>query len=122
MSAESNDPPSYEELQSVLDHVFLPPKLPQADDHKLSQDILLSRLVYDSARDFGASLSQQQQAGWSIVIKMVGLLAKMAQNLDTAALVNDIMGLRIGGAPFKFSFVLKIASFHREYSWMSMLL
>lgn len=109
MSVPSMDPPSYEELQYIIDHVFLPPKLPQAEDHRPSHDILLSRLAHEAAVDFGGLLSQEQQEAWSIVVGMLRRLAKITQTTDTPTLVNDIIGLSNGGAFFHSCRVRNIA-------------
>jgi hypothetical protein len=88
---------SSEDLLYMLNHVFLPPKLPQADDTNRDRDIALCRLVHDASLEFAGFLSQPQQQQWSIVNKMLRTQLKIAQVVDKDVLAKDILSLKDGG-------------------------
>ncbi|PBL01428.1 hypothetical protein ARMGADRAFT_1059170 [Armillaria gallica] len=60
---------SMEELLYIINHVFLPPKLPHADDRESANDIALCRVVLDSAKRFQASRSNSDH--WESIVKML---------------------------------------------------
>jgi len=90
-------PFSLEELLYILNHVFLPPKLPQEDDTKTGCDIALCYLVHQASREFAGFLSQHQQQRWSVVRKMLKTLLETTQALDKDELAQSILSLEDGG-------------------------
>jgi len=90
-------PFSLKDILSTLNHVFLPPKLPQEDDTNADRDVALCRLVYHASREFTGFLSQPQQQQWSIVRQMLKTLLETTQVLDKYVLVKNILCLRDGG-------------------------
>jgi hypothetical protein len=80
----------------MLNHVFLPPKLPQEDDASAS-DAALCHFVYNAACKFTDFLSQPQQQQWSIVGQMLKTLLETTQVLDKDDLVKNILCLGNGG-------------------------
>jgi len=99
MASINPEPPSLEDILYVLNHVFLPPKLPQKndDDTVTDRDQVLCRLAYNASRDFFTFLPQSQQAQWSTVSRMLKNFLKGARVLDKDVLVTDISHLRDGG-------------------------
>jgi len=91
---------SLEDIIYTLNHVFLPPKLPQEDDTKADRDVALCRFVYHASGEFTDFLSQPQQQQWSIVRKMLKTLLKTTQVLDKGVLVKNILCLGDGGQFF----------------------
>ncbi|KIM46712.1 hypothetical protein M413DRAFT_23079 [Hebeloma cylindrosporum] len=83
-------------LRYVLNHVFLPPKLPQEDDYDAERDAALCRFAYDASLEFGAFLSQSQQAQWSTVSQMLKNMLESTRVLDKDVLVTNISHLEIG--------------------------
>ena len=84
-------------LRYVLNHVFLPPKLPQKDDYDAELDAALCRFVYDAALEFAAFLPQSQQGRWSTVSLLLKNLLESAGDLDKDMLEINILHLKIGG-------------------------
>jgi hypothetical protein len=98
--ANSDTGPSLKELLYILNHVFLPPKLPQEDDTETDSDIALCGLVYQASREFTGFLPQSQQKRWSIIIQMLEMLLRTTQALDINVLAEDILCLEDGGQSF----------------------
>ncbi|KIM42919.1 hypothetical protein M413DRAFT_409020 [Hebeloma cylindrosporum] len=111
MANSNSEPPSLEDTLYILNHVFLPPKLPQADDHEANRDVVLCRLVYDSSKEFSTLLSQSQQAQWSSVIQMLKNLLESTQVLDQNLLIRKILRLEIGGQYFSGMYDVLLRSF-----------
>ena len=82
----------------MLNHVFLPPKLPQEDDNddSVDRDIMLCRFVYDASLQFANFLSEDQQLQWSIVSEMLKKL-KTTRLLEKDILIDNILCLVDGG-------------------------
>ncbi|KAF9474197.1 hypothetical protein BDN70DRAFT_334295 [Pholiota conissans] len=71
---------SIEDLHYILNHVFLPPKLPQSNDNEMlnkTGDLALCKLAYKAAASFPEHLPIQQRAQWATVIKMLKSLVDM---------------------------------------------
>ena len=81
----------------MLNHVFLPPKLPQEDDANASHRAALCRFVYKASCRFTTFLSQAQQQQWSIISQMLKTLLETTQVLDKDVLVKNILCLGNGG-------------------------
>ena len=81
----------------MLNHVFLPPKLPQADDSKLEHDIALCEFTYRASVDFQGLLPEDQQQQWSSIVRMLEMLLDSTIRLDRATLQQDILNLDEGG-------------------------
>ena len=101
MANSSPDPAFLEDiLRYVLNHVFLPPKLPQKDDYNADHDAALCRFAYDASLEFATFLSQSQQGQWSIVIQMIKNLLESTRSLDKDVVATNISHLEIGGQSF----------------------
>jgi len=87
---------SLKDILYALNHVFLPPKLPQEDDANAS-DAALCRLVYTASCKFTTFLSQAQQQQWSIISQMLKTLLGTTQVFDKDVLVKNILCLGNGG-------------------------
>ncbi|KAF8962069.1 hypothetical protein BDZ97DRAFT_1759482 [Flammula alnicola] len=99
MANTNLEPPSLEDLIYVLNHVFLPPKLPQKDDNDTDHDVALCRFAYNASLEFAGFLSQCQQGQWSIVSRMLNNLLKTTRSLEKDVLATNILGLGDGEAP-----------------------
>ena len=99
MTNTNPEPPSLEDILYVVNHVFLPPKLPQKDDKDTNtdRDIVLCRLVSSASREFATFLPQPQQKRWSIVTEMLKNLLDSTGPLDKDVLVTKISHLGDGG-------------------------
>lgn len=88
-------------LHSVIDHVFLPPKLPQrADppDRDRNVHLLLAKLLVDYAEDYAHVLPDMQQATWAHICRMLRHVgARVDMDLEKAQLTRDLAGMCPGG-------------------------
>ena len=75
-------------LLYILNHVFLPPKLPQKDDSGSNNDTSLCRFVCEAARKFTPQIQQNQ---------MLGMLFCNTKVRNKDMIVKDILGLKDGG-------------------------
>ena len=89
-------------LRSVVEHVFMPPKLPQAaQDHKAEREVnvAICRALIEAARNFLQDLPYSQRPQWGHMIKMMEsarLAAKFP--LETAELQRTLSSMTVGGA------------------------
>ncbi|KAG1740596.1 hypothetical protein EDB19DRAFT_1895295 [Suillus lakei] len=58
-------------LEYVINHIFLPLKLPQGSDHSLENDLALSQAVFDAAIIFSDQLPFDQLLLWTSSLKML---------------------------------------------------
>lgn len=63
------------ETNFFIHHLFLPPKLPQADDHDPELDSALLRLVADAATTFADLVPQDQQPAVRLVSTAISQLS-----------------------------------------------
>ncbi|PPQ73450.1 hypothetical protein CVT26_010200 [Gymnopilus dilepis] len=94
--ASTDGEPSRQDVLYMLNHVFLPPKLPQADDSKLEHDIALCEFSYRASVDFQGLLPEDQQQQWSSIVRMLEMLLESTIRLDRATLQQDILNLDEG--------------------------
>jgi hypothetical protein len=90
-------------LRSVIEHVFMPPKLPQEDpgeDVEQRIDVALCENLIDAAQDFLRILLPFQYPLWMRMIKMMEYVRHAAAfPLDEANLQRVLSDVTIGGTP-----------------------
>ena len=59
------------DLNYIINHVFLPPKLPQKDDSNAAKDSSLLEEVLTALKSFQAQIPEQERSEWIPCIKMV---------------------------------------------------
>ena len=66
-------PPSTDQssLIYIINHVFLPLKLPQGNDHSLENDLALSQAVVDTALNYMHQVPSDKQLSWMSNVKML---------------------------------------------------
>lgn len=62
--------PSKALLDYIVNHVFFPPKLPQADDSSIEHDLAICDLVVRNAEAFAAFM-QYDESHWKPIIRML---------------------------------------------------
>lgn len=92
------------ELEYAMNHVFLPPKLPQEHDpgpQASLGDIALCRLAYEAAVQFPQYLPASHQTQWDVVIKMLKSLLDTTRFFGKEDHISKIAKLRVGGQFFQ---------------------
>lgn len=90
---------SREELRYIVNHVVLPPELPQEDDSSVSYDDVLLRLVHITAVSFASQLSADDARLWEPIKKMLAQWIEIAQNgsIDDTTLDQALKHIGVGG-------------------------
>lgn len=92
-------------LRSVVEHVFMPPKLPQAaQDHKAERElnVAMCHALIEAARNFLQDLPYSQRSQWGHMIKMMESVRRAAKfPLETAELQRTLSSMTVGGASFQ---------------------
>ncbi|KAG2137478.1 hypothetical protein DEU56DRAFT_736818 [Suillus clintonianus] len=70
-SAVKRLPTDQSSLQYLINHVFLPLKLPQRSDHSLENELALSQAVFDAALAFSDQLPSDESLLWTSILKML---------------------------------------------------
>jgi hypothetical protein len=88
-------------LEHAINHVFLPPKLPQEADPESLQDeihMLMCRVALDVVEQVQENLPVEDPATWGHLQMMLSHLHNTVRNpLDEAQLKDDFVQLPIGG-------------------------
>jgi hypothetical protein len=88
-------------LRSVIEHVFMPPKLPQedpGDQIKQRTDVALCDNLLQVARDFLPHVPSSQYSLWKHMIKMMELARRAVEvPLEEAGLQHVFSNMAIGG-------------------------
>lgn len=88
-------------LPSVVDHVFLPPKLPQrapTEEAERETNVALCHILIQAARAFSQGLSPSQQLLWAHMIKMMESMHWAAKGpLVESELKVTFSNLAVGG-------------------------
>jgi len=69
------------DLDFIIDHVFLPPRLPQNDDSGSTKSESLITEVLAAIRSFQAHLPEQERSEWISSIKMVATMLELRGHL-----------------------------------------
>ena len=86
-------------LTYLLNHIFLPLRLPQSDDHDIEGDLAICDQILDHALAFQAFLSPSQSTAWNSIFKMMQTLRRLqsASVLDVEVLEFSMRDLIPGG-------------------------
>lgn len=89
-------------LRSVVEHVFMPPKLPQSgQDEKAEREsnVAICHALIEAARNFLQNLPYSQRPQWGHMIKMMESVRRAAKfPFETAELQRTLSNMIIGGA------------------------
>ncbi|KAH9028432.1 hypothetical protein EDB83DRAFT_2526323 [Lactarius deliciosus] len=89
-------------LLSVIEHIFLPPKLPQeapTEEAEREINVALCHILIQAARTFSQGLPPLRQSLWARMIKMMGSIYRAARvPLAEAELAGALSGLATGDA------------------------
>jgi hypothetical protein len=85
-------------LHYVVDHVFLPPKLPQKDDSSDSNDATLCDMVYQVAKAYRNVLPARTQRRWTPILEMLYNIHTLHQSsLSDDRIISAMQDMRPGG-------------------------
>ena len=86
-------------LTYLLNHIFLPIRLPQSDDYDIEKDLAICDQILDHASAFQEFLSPPQSTAWKSIFKMVQTLRKLQSTsvLDVEELKYSMKDLIPGG-------------------------
>ncbi len=89
-------------LRSVVEHVFMPPKLPQAgQDEKAEREsnVAICHALIEAARSFLQDVPYSQRPQWGHMIKMMESVRRAAKfPFETAELQRTLSNMTVGGA------------------------
>jgi hypothetical protein len=86
-------------LVYMIDHVFLPPKLPQEEDSNFGTCDFLTKTVHDAIKTFPDYLPDAEKPLWDTAAKMMGaLLDGTIVGIDAGKLDDRLAGMAAGGA------------------------
>jgi hypothetical protein len=101
MSIPIVDNPDSRILRSIVEHVFMPPKLPQedpGDQIKQRTDVALCDNLLEVARDFLPDVPSSQRPLWMHMVKMMELARRAVEvPLDEAGLQHVFSNMALGG-------------------------
>lgn len=90
------------DVLSLIDHLFLPPKLPQAapgEERESRINTLMCQTILDSAESYMSSLSTEDQRQWFTVTNMLRQLLRTSQvPMSNATLQKDLSQMKENGA------------------------
>ena len=67
----------HDELNYIINHVFLPPKLPQKDDSDNLMNVALIEKVINALKSFKDHVPEQEGPGWNSCIKMANHMIEL---------------------------------------------
>jgi hypothetical protein len=101
MSIPVIDDPDFDILRSVIEHVFLPPKLPQAGPSEESEhktNLALCSSLVEAARHFLQNVPSSQRPLWTQMIRMMELARRSAKvPFEEADLQRVFSDMVVGG-------------------------
>jgi hypothetical protein len=81
MSIPTTDNLDSDILRSVVEHVFMPPKLPQShpgEETERTTNVALCNSLIEAAENFLTNLPSSETASWIYMIKMMELVRRAA--------------------------------------------
>lgn len=94
MPAPTPDDPSSNILRSIVEHVFMPPQLPQEDPGEQIEkeaNVALCDSLIDAAQEFREYLTSEQFPLWDTMIKMMKSARLAARAPDQEADLQDVL-------------------------------
>ncbi|XMA11506.1 hypothetical protein WAI453_004297 [Rhynchosporium graminicola] len=77
------------DLEYIITHVFLPPKLPQKDDSNPDRDLALTEILKAALDSFQAQLPARERPRW------VGLASMLSKMVELRDLSGDLLSEKI---------------------------
>lgn len=89
-----------EELEYIINHVFLPPKLPQkAEDYTDAKNSTLLKLLQHVAETYLQNGTDSERLQWALIIRMLTNLRSLenGSSLPNKEFRDAIVGMKTGG-------------------------
>ncbi|KAK7040132.1 hypothetical protein VNI00_009938 [Paramarasmius palmivorus] len=85
-----------EQLHYIVNHVFLPPKLPQECDESAENYSALCRTIFECARKYRRFIAEDEQPLWDTVVKMLEGLCTLetAEGFSQEEVQNQMLDLK----------------------------
>ena len=92
-------------LNYAINHIFVPPRLPNRADGTPKLEAALLGLIRDLAQTFTSSLKPEStpRVGWEIISKMLSASAKLYEDELTDDSINDALALMKPGGSILFN-------------------
>jgi hypothetical protein len=84
----------HKDLNYIINHVFLPPKLPQKNDSNDTKSASLIEELLAALRSFQALIPEQKRSEWTPCIKMVGNMLELRNHFEGLAVEKVQITLR----------------------------
>src|ERR1700741_4568071 len=101
-------------LHSVINHVFMPPRLPQMYSGKRKErkmNIALCNILIETAQDFAQFVPRSESALWMHMIKMLDFARRAAKvSLSEADLHRSLSDMVVGGTSTYFPYCSSLCS------------
>lgn len=81
-------PSSHLNLMYLVNHIFLPPKLPQEDDLNDPDEHAIIEHVYQSSQEYFSLIRERYKSRWSPIVKM---LKNLCSSHETFVLSGEDM-------------------------------
>lgn len=98
---------AYRQWAYIINHIFLPPQLPQEDDYDIAQEHALCAAIEDCAGEYAAQAFSQRKRRWNRMRDMLGNLRRSHETVSlTADHVNESLAKMkdLGKAPINRCF------------------
>lgn len=69
------------DLKYIINHIFLPPKLPQKDDSSATNDASLAEAMLEALNLLQSHIPKQERSGWIPCTEMVANMLNLRDNL-----------------------------------------
>lgn len=111
--------PDQSGLEYIINHIFCPLKLPQANDHSLENDIALSQAVVDAAFAFNDQLPSSQQLLWTRSLKMFRNFKDSIRfsTLSAKEVEHQISAMHNEGPLFSSSLLFFVLTIYLQMYW-----
>lgn len=89
-----------ETLEYIINHVFLPPKLPQkAEDHTDAKNSTLLKILQYIAETYLQNGTDSERSQWTLIIRMLTSLRSLenGSSLPIKEFCDVVVGMKTGG-------------------------
>ncbi|EIW76859.1 hypothetical protein CONPUDRAFT_168597 [Coniophora puteana RWD-64-598 SS2] len=98
MADRASEDEGLENLRYIINHLFLPLKLPQCNDQSASKVTALASQAYQCARSFSSVVKQEHQQAWKGITSMLHDLHQSCSmdHLSAKSVLQQLQSMRVG--------------------------